>query len=875
MVRVGATNFAPKITLYDPANAVVAQAASVNAGVRDVFVTAQATNAGSYTIVVSATFANQTGGYGVSLAVAPGAISVSPGDEGGALTNGVLNTGTMLLGDLDVWSFNANAGDGLMIRMGTTNFSPWIRLYGPNGALVQEAGSANGGVRDTYMTLSATNSGTYTVVVSAAFVDQFGGYSLNLAQVPEVFTVSPGEQGGILTNGFLNAGTISLGDLDMWKFEAKAGDGIMLRMGATNFAPWIRLYGPNGAMVQEAGSANGGVRDTFMTMQITNAGTYTAVVGALFVDQFGTYGLTLAQAPEPFVISPAGAGGELVDGVTNSAVLNLGDLDMWSFYGTPGDSNALRVAAVNFAPWIRLYGPDGSIVQEVKSVNGGVRNLTLNQLITTAGIYTVVISATFVDQFGTYTFKQSRWAPDLLVPVTQTIDEGATLTLSISAQDPDQPIKPLQFALLSKPNGMSLALNGATNATISWATGEADGPSTNVIIATVTDFQDGKTYVRTNSFTVVVNEINLPPQLTVPANQIIDELTPLAVSASATDPDIPANTLTFSLNAAPAGMTIDPNTGAISWVPTETQGPSTNTVVVVVTDDNPWAVNAQHLSATNSFTVLVREINTPPQLTVPGSQTVDELTPLNVSASATDSDIPANALTFSLLNAPQGMTINPATGAIAWTPTEAQGPSTNMIAVVVTDFNPLAANAQHLSVTDSFTVIVREVNSAPTLQSITNQTVHFGNLLSVQASASDSDIPANVLTFSLDQPPQGMVINAATGLITWTPLLTQVGTFPVTVRVTDNGVPSLSATTTFNVTVTGNGASLALNAVTSTGVQLTISGDIGHVYELQRSQDLSTWSDVTQITLSSPTAPYTDPEPSSISHVFYRLKMLQ
>jgi hypothetical protein len=34
------------------------------------------------------------------------------------------------LGDLDVWSFNANAGDSLMLRMGATDLNPAIRLYG-------------------------------------------------------------------------------------------------------------------------------------------------------------------------------------------------------------------------------------------------------------------------------------------------------------------------------------------------------------------------------------------------------------------------------------------------------------------------------------------------------------------------------------------------------------------------------------------------------------------------------------------------------------------------------------------------------------------------------------------------------------------------
>src|SRR5262249_51830106 len=41
-----------------------------------------------------------------------------------------------------------------------------------------------------------------------------------------------------------------------------------------------------------------------------------------------------------------------------------------------------------------------------------------------------------------------------------------------------------------------------------------------------------------------------------------------------------------------------------TWV-LEEGGPGTSVITTVVTDFNPWAINAQHLSDTNSFTVTV------------------------------------------------------------------------------------------------------------------------------------------------------------------------------------------------------------------------------------------------------------------------------
>jgi hypothetical protein len=103
----------------------------------------------------------------------------------------------------------------------------------------------------------------------------------------------------------------------------------------------------------------------------------------------------------------------------------------------------------------------------------------------------------------------------------------------------------------------------------------------------------------TNNFTVTVNEVNSAPVLTVQTDQTVDVLTMLAVTNTATDPDIPANNLSYTLLTAPSGATIDTN-GVITWTPHSAQGDSTNLFTTVVTDDG-----LPQSSATNSFLVFV------------------------------------------------------------------------------------------------------------------------------------------------------------------------------------------------------------------------------------------------------------------------------
>ncbi len=92
-------------------------------------------------------------------------------------------------------------------------------------------------------------------------------------------------------------------------------------------------------------------------------------------------------------------------------------------------------------------------------------------------------------------------------------------------------------------------------------------------------------------------------------------------------------------------------------------------------------------------------------------------------------------------------------------------------------------------------------NTAPTLTPINPQSVTLGQTLVFTASAADADVPAQMLTFSLGAgSPPGAAINSASGQFTWTPGIAPV-TNSVNIIVTDNGVPSLSATQAFLVTV--------------------------------------------------------------------------
>ena len=121
----------------------------------------------------------------------------------------------------------------------------------------------------------------------------------------------------------------------------------------------------------------------------------------------------------------------------------------------------------------------------------------------------------------------------------------------------------------------------------------------------VTD-ASGFSYTNTVGVHIYIVPTNTPPVLAAVPNQTINVGVVLNVTNVATDSDVPSQTLTFSLPAAPTNASLTTDTGIINWRPLVTQANSTNNFTVVVTDNG-----TPNLSATQSFSVLVNPLVLP------------------------------------------------------------------------------------------------------------------------------------------------------------------------------------------------------------------------------------------------------------------------
>ena len=240
--------------------------------------------------------------------------------------------------------------------------------------------------------------------------------------------------------------------------------------------------------------------------------------------------------------------------------------------------------------------------------------------------------------------------------------------------------------------------------------------------------------------------------------------------------------LTYSLPLAPAGASIDTATGQIHWAP-----PRTSTAVdydfVVRVEDGRGGFDEQR------FVVKVSPDlnNAIPVVVEPGNQTARVGVPFSLQISATDADNTSNTavedpLSYFLTGgAPEGMTINPQTGLISWTPRAIQEGR------LYKDIEVKTYDSRGGSVTKLFDVQVLEeeayVNAQPQVALIPNASVLLGEVFKYSVQASD--LNKDKLTYDLPVRPQGMSIDSESGLIAWRPKPGQDGDQPVLVRVQD------------------------------------------------------------------------------------------
>ena len=290
------------------------------------------------------------------------------------------------------------------------------------------------------------------------------------------------------------------------------------------------------------------------------------------------------------------------------------------------------------------------------------------------------------------------------------------------------------------PGTWSLNTNASAWLAINSTTGWLNGTPTNADVGSYwvnVTAEGGTNGTDSHNFTLQVNNTNDPPTITTFDANTTNEDELYSVDYNATDVDPTDDILTWALETnATTWLSINAITGVLSGTPTNAHV-GTHWVNVTASDGGTNGTDS------HNFTLQVNNTNDPPSITTLDANSATEDNLYSVDYDATDVDPTNDILIWSLkTNATTWLSINPATGVLNGTPTNAD----------------VAAWWVNVSVSDgnsgmdfhNFTLTVSNVNDAPVFDTVSIPDATEDVFYTVTFSAHDIDNPNTDLNFYIN-----------------------------------------------------------------------------------------------------------------------------
>jgi len=360
----------------------------------------------------------------------------------------------------------------------------------------------------------------------------------------------------------------------------------------------------------------------------------------------------------------------------------------------------------------------------------------------------------------------------ILDPIgAQTVTEGGTMVIIVTASDPDLTTPILQAVNQPLNSEFTDSLNGHGLFVFTPDFTQA-GIDTVLFIASDGALADSE-YVEIT----ILEYGNVPPFLDPISDQFVDEGDTLDVTITAYDLDgtIPG---IYADNLPPNAVLTDfhDGTAQLDFYPNYYQSGSYN--VLIYAHDGEFA-DSEYIEIT------VNEVNGPPELTAIGSQIVNEGDSLGIAISAIDPD--NDDISFGLANTPDNAYLvdnGNGTGLFYFLPDFTQAGQYN-ITIYASD--GVRADSEVVMI-----IVVEGGNQAPQFAPIdTMQYVVEGDSLGLIITAHDPD--GDMLAFAFDTlPPNSdqMALGPDSVLFYFTPDYSQGGLYTITVYVSDGQLSS-------------------------------------------------------------------------------------
>jgi RHS repeat-associated protein len=417
------------------------------------------------------------------------------------------------------------------------------------------------------------------------------------------------------------------------------------------------------------------------------------------------------------------------------------------------------------------FGPNESYFYDTTGLQ-----LKVGLLNPETGFHLVSLSANQVvndvDFGNTGTSSTINFQPLFEKPPIATAVADRLYRYAILSSDPDN--DPITYSLPVAPTGMTIHPRLGT---IAWLPGH-DQLGVHSIVVQVSDDQGNSS---SQAFEITVSEPNIAP--------VITSVSPTKASAgrayqsNLVAQDADGDLLEFTLISGPAGMSIQRNAirnaeGAITdyshsltWTPTTSQ--VGNQLVKLSVKDGRGGTDTQEFTIATSADPF--STNTPPSILSRPRVSTSIGSPYAYLPTARELD--GDPLSWSLTTKLDGMSIEPGTGLITWSPTAQQLGNQRVVLAVSDGHGGIA--------TQDFTIAVSNVlsNSSPIITSNPRTVATEGHEYQYNVVAEDSDY--DLIRYTLEFAPRGMSIDSLRGTIRWQPDEEQLGEHQVIVRAAD------------------------------------------------------------------------------------------
>lgn len=477
-----------------------------------------------------------------------------------------------------------------------------------------------------------------------------------------------------------------------WKFPVPAGKMVEVRLYlAENYLTNVTnpTIGPRVFDV----AVDGVVPATFDDIDVFAAvGPNVGIMRSYKTVSDGTIDLDFIHIKE----NPSIKGIEIVDATPNTAPIVANPIaDVTVNAGTPSSVVDLANVFTDAESGSNLtLSITGNTNPALVTTSLNDKALTLSYGAGQHGAATITVRATdaggaFVEDTFVVTVAQANGAP-ILAPIgNQSVTAGGTLSLNVTATDPNS--DPLTFTATGLPAGATFTDQGNGAAILTWTPGANDAGAYNITVTV----SDGKGMTDIETFTVTVTQSNQAPSLNPIQSQSVNEGASVTLSITATDPE--NDDLTLTATGLPAGATFTDNgngTATLVW---------NNVAIVNGVSSYVIKVRATDMGgrfAEQTFIIVINtSSNQAPIFTPVENQTVAPGSTLSLSISVVEPD--GEPVTLTAAGLPVGAAFTDLGGGAAmlvWTATADQIGSYT-ITLTATD-------ASNLSTTQTFTIDV-------------------------------------------------------------------------------------------------------------------------------------------------------------------------